>query len=62
MHSGNYYFYESREGGADTFNQLCEDMNISRKTKSWLLSMLSAVLNIASMTAYAIDTSNMRKS
>jgi len=46
--------YNETQGGVDSFNQMCQNMNAGRQTKRWPLCVFYNMINIASINAYII--------
>lgn len=53
--------YNSTKGGVDSFDQMTNNMNCSRKTKRWPLCYFYNMLNITNVNAYVIYMHNFYK-
>jgi len=50
--------YNATKGGVNSFDQMTNNMNCSRKTKRWPLCFFYNMLNIANVNAYVIYIHN----
>lgn len=50
--------YNATKGSVDTFDQMCQNMNCSRKTMRWPLCYFYNMVNIGSINAYVIYLHN----
>ena len=54
-------YYNATKGGVDTFDQLCGNLSVSRKTNRWPLCLFYGMLNIAANNAYILYHQNKQK-
>ena len=47
-------YYNATKGGVDTFDQLCGNLSVSRKTNRWPLCLFYGMINIAVNNAYIL--------
>ncbi|XP_066149861.1 piggyBac transposable element-derived protein 4-like [Euwallacea fornicatus] len=53
--------YNQTKGSVDTFDQMCSNMNSSRKTRRWPLCVFYGMINMSSINSYVIYTFNILK-
>ncbi|XP_023211730.1 uncharacterized protein LOC111617770 [Centruroides sculpturatus] len=52
------FLYNITKGGVDTVGQLCATYSIARNSRHWLLTLFSALMNIAGINAQEVYENN----